>query len=267
MSSITRGDLCIEYLDEGRGPPVILVHSSVSGNRQWRRLVETLSPTYRCLAPNLFGYGQTTPWPADRQQTLADAASVVVAICEFIDEPIRLIGHSWGGAVAMFVANTLGPRVSHLALYEPMLYGLLLGQGRTEAESEALRMHGIVRERSDAGDWEGLAQIFTDYFNGDGSWASTPPDRRAAVSRQLPPNRHEWDASGRPVNAEMFSSISAKTMVLRGSSTRLVTRETVSILTETFPHWDLREVEGAGHMGPLTHGGTVNPLVATFLGS
>jgi len=267
MPSLTRGDLQVDYIDEGAGPPVLLLHSSVSGNRQWRRLIETLSPGYRCLAPNLLGYGQTTAWPAGRRQTLTDAASVALAICELVDQPVRLVGHSWGGAAALFAANALGPRVSHLALYEPMLHGLLLGHGRTEAGAEALAMHATVRQRGDAGEWEDLARIFTDYFNGDGSWATIAPDRRATVVRQLPPNRHEWDAGSNPITAQAFGAISAKAMVLCGSSTRLVTRETSAVLAEAFPHWDHREVQGAGHMGPLTHASTVNPLLASFLAS
>ena len=48
-----RGDLRIDYSDDGHGRPVVLVHSSVSGNRQWRTLTETLGDRYRVLAPNL----------------------------------------------------------------------------------------------------------------------------------------------------------------------------------------------------------------------
>jgi len=127
MPSISRNGLVIDYLDEGAGPAVVLLHSSVSGNRQWRRLIGELAPDYRCLAPNLLGYGQTSPWSSDRKQTLDDATAVALAVCELIDGPLRLVGHSWGGALALSAAHRLGPRVTHLALYEPMLIGLLAG--------------------------------------------------------------------------------------------------------------------------------------------
>ena len=55
MPILREGELSVDYLDDGAGPAVVLVHSSVSGNKQWRRLVEALRPTYRCLAPNLLG--------------------------------------------------------------------------------------------------------------------------------------------------------------------------------------------------------------------
>jgi len=70
MPVISSRTLEIDYSDEGHGPPVILIHSSVSGNRQWRSLTDSLTDRYRVLAPNLYGYGGTTPWPDVAPQSL-----------------------------------------------------------------------------------------------------------------------------------------------------------------------------------------------------
>ncbi|NUO72918.1 MAG: alpha/beta hydrolase [Frateuria sp.] len=265
MPSIARNGLVIDYSDDGTGPTVVLLHSSVSGNRQWRRLIAELAPHYRCIAPNLLGYGQTSSWAGDRMQTLDDAAAVALAACELTDGPIRLVGHSWGGAVALATAHKLGPRVTHIALYEPMLIGLLAGHHRAEASQEAQDLYASVRRYGDAGDWLALAKIFTDYFNGDGSWDASPPERRQAVASQLPPNRHEWDAGAPAITAGRFNGIVARGMVLRGTETRLVLRETSNVLAQAFPRWELHDIDGAGHMGPLTHSAVVNEQVKEFL--
>ncbi len=96
MPTLQHGRLCIDYADAGQGPPVVLVHSSASGNRQWRRLIERLSPRYRVIAPNLMGNGATTAWHGQRPQTLADAAEVVIGLIEGLqlDTPLALVGHS-----------------------------------------------------------------------------------------------------------------------------------------------------------------------------
>lgn len=265
MPTLTHHGLTIDYLDEGSGPTVVLLHSSVSGNRQWRRLVADLSTRYRCLAPNLLGYGGTTPWAGDRRQTLADAAEVALAICGLVQGPIRLVGHSWGGAVALATAHQLGPRVSHLALYEPMLMGLLAGHGCVDALREAQTVYAVVQKYSDAGDWLTVAQVFTDYFNGDGAWAATPAERQQAVASQLPSNRHEWDAGAVPITADQFAGIVAQAIVLCGSDTRLVLSETVAVLAQAFPDWRVVGIPGAGHMGPLTHSVPVNECIKAFL--
>ena len=90
------------------------------------------------MAPNLLGYGFTSPWQDGRKQKLSDAAQVTLALCKTIPGPIRLFVHSWGGPVALETTNKLGPRVFDLALYEPMLCGLLHTQGKAKAWSEAL---------------------------------------------------------------------------------------------------------------------------------
>jgi pimeloyl-ACP methyl ester carboxylesterase len=55
--------ITVDILQAGlSGPVVILVHSSVSGARQWRRLMDDLKGQFRVRAVNLFGYGKTPPW-------------------------------------------------------------------------------------------------------------------------------------------------------------------------------------------------------------
>ena len=68
MPVLVRGGMTIEHSDDGQGRPVVLVHSSVSGNRQWRGLTEALCDRYRVRAPNRYGYGETTPRPAGTPQ-------------------------------------------------------------------------------------------------------------------------------------------------------------------------------------------------------
>ena len=70
----------VDLLEAGHGPLVVLVHSSVSGARQWRKLVELLARSYHVKAVNLFGYGRTPSWAAARSQTLADQAALIEAI-------------------------------------------------------------------------------------------------------------------------------------------------------------------------------------------
>lgn len=108
MPLLTHDGITIDYIDEGSGPVVVLLHGSASGNRQWRRLIGELSPHYRCRAPNLLGYGQTSPWPGHRTQTMDDAVAVALAVCELADGPVRLV--STAGAAA-----SRWPRRTHLA--------------------------------------------------------------------------------------------------------------------------------------------------------
>jgi pimeloyl-ACP methyl ester carboxylesterase len=61
----------VDFLEScAAGPVVMLVHSSPSGARQWRRLMEDLKDRFRVQAVNLFGYGET-PALAGRNEPIA----------------------------------------------------------------------------------------------------------------------------------------------------------------------------------------------------
>ena len=116
MPVLSEGGWNIDYIEAGKGPPVLLIHSSVSGNQQWRSLTEALKDRHRVLAVNLFGYGDTTPWPENAVQTLADHSDLVLALCSNSRGPVFIVGHSFGGSVALKAALRLGHKVAGLVL-------------------------------------------------------------------------------------------------------------------------------------------------------
>jgi pimeloyl-ACP methyl ester carboxylesterase len=267
MPTLLRGNLRIDFADAGEGPPVLLLHSSVSGNRQWRKLIASLSARFRVIAPNLRGYGDTTPWHGARAQTLVDAAQVGLELIDALQlqSPLRIVGHSFGGAVALWIAHALGDRVSQLALYEPMLPGLLPAHGRFTAAHETGALYADVKHLGAVGDWMALGRRFTDYFNGDGAWEASPPERRQLIAELLPPNPHEWDACIAPLSADALHGIRARGLLLRGGATRPALAEMAALLHQHFAHWRLAVLDGCGHMAPLTHADEVNRRIAEFL--
>ena len=95
----------VDFVEAGSsGPLVMLVHSSVSGARQWRRLINDLKPRFRVRAVDLYGYGKTPPWPVEKTQSLIDQARLVEAALPASFDDVYLVGHSFGGSVAMKAA-------------------------------------------------------------------------------------------------------------------------------------------------------------------
>jgi pimeloyl-ACP methyl ester carboxylesterase len=265
MPILTSGTLKIDHTDEGQGQPVILVHSSVSGNRQWQSLSAALRDRYRVLAVNLFGYGETTPWPGLAPQSLYAQAQLVLALSEELAGSVHLVGHSFGGAVALKAAMLLGARVGKLVLLEPNPFYLLRQAGRMGAYLEARELRDHVKCYGALGDWSKVAERFADYWLGDGSWQAMPEKRRAAFAEALRPNFHEWDAvMDEESTVEDCRSLSARTLVLSDPATRAPIREIIASLAEACPHWSFRTVAG-GHMAALTHPDSINPIVGEFL--
>src|SRR5258708_3255339 len=215
MPILSKGSLRIDYTDDGQGQTVVLIHSSVSANRQWRALIEALKDRYRVLAINLFGYGETTHWPGTSPQSLYAQAQLVLALCEETTTPIHLVGHSFGGSVALKAASVLGPRVGNLILLEPNPFNLLKQDGRPRAFLEARALRDHVKCFGSLGDWPKVAERFADYWLGDGSWNSMPEKRRGAFVDSLPPNFHEWDAiMEEEATVEDWKSLTARTLLI-----------------------------------------------------
>ncbi|MEW6441919.1 MAG: alpha/beta hydrolase [bacterium] len=261
-----RDALRIDYIDEGAGECVILIHSSVSGNRQWRDLVDALKDGYRVLAVNLFGYGATTPWPNTSPQSLYAQSQLVLALCEDLESPIHLVGHSFGASVAMKAASLLGRRVGKLVLLEPNPFYLLRQHGCTEAFLEARALRDHVKCFGSLGDWLSVAERFADYWLGDGAWAAMPERRRQAFVAALPPNFHEWEAvMNEETPASAWGRMPARALVLSAVDTRRPIREIVEILSRSCPDWRFELLSEGGHMAPLTRPDLVDPIVKHFL--
>ena len=256
----------LDFLDIGSGPPIVLVHSSASGNRQWRSLVEMLKGGHRILAVNLFGYGGTTAWPAERKQRLTDQAELVVALASVAPDPLIIVGHSLGGAVALQAALRLGDQLSGLIVFEPILFYMLAQHGPADAFAEINALATDYHKHARASDWESAGALFVDYWSGKGTWAAVPPERKAALLKMLPNVVNEWDAvisPGPPLAA--FDAIDARTHLVRAADTRRPTHAIATLLTKAHSDWRFHELPAGGHMAPVSRPDLFNPLVDRIL--
>ena len=106
----------LDYLEQGSGDAVLLLHSSVAGNKQWRKLIDELSPHFKVIAPNLIGYGSTPHWTKKRLQTLNDQVGLLDVVFQRY-EKLSIVGHSFGGSVAMMAAKNYPKKVKDLICY------------------------------------------------------------------------------------------------------------------------------------------------------
>ena len=96
MRNAQAGSASTEHQDT-----LICLHGSAGSPRQWQRLGERLGPRYRVVAPGLIGYTDGAAWSADRPLTLEEEAAWIERWLDSAGAPVHLVGHSYGGAVAM----------------------------------------------------------------------------------------------------------------------------------------------------------------------
>ena len=262
-----RARLDVDFIEAGRGPLVVLIHASTSGARQWSALMHELADRFHVRAVNLFGYGRTPPWSAGRAPLLSDYARLAAAAIPLGARDVTLVGHSFGGAVAMEAARQLTDRVEGLVLVEPCLFSLLDAGGRREAYAEISAVADETRRDIEAGRTDAAAERFIDYWTGAGAWAATSPERKASFARLMALLPHEWPAvlHGERDPAELLAALPRHTMTMWSANTTRAAREVVEALYQARPDWEFRRIAEAGHMAPLTHPGLVNPAITAFL--
>ena len=258
----------VDYLEAGStGPLVVLVHSTAAGARQWRHLMENLKTDFRVRAVNLFGYGKTPPWPPAIAQSLEDQARLVEAAVPENVEEVFLVGHSFGGSVAMKAAARMQGRATKLVLLETNPFYLLSQSKCCGAFAEAMTLRDCVKKYGALGEWTTAAERFATYWNGPGAWRDMPPERRTTFAEMLKPSFSEWDAvMDETTSAEQWASLLPRaTVQIHDPETALPIREIAQILRRSCPWWDYIELPGVGHMAPLTRPDVIDPLVRSFL--
>lgn len=266
MPKLKTGNFNIDYLDEGEGPVVLLVHSAASNNKQWRQLIEENRSQFRFLAINLFGYGETSAWPDGQIQSMSDQVALIEALSAIVKGPICLIGHSFGGAVAATAASKMKENIKALVLLEPNPFPLLKVANKHEAHEEIMELFNFLKYHGEKGDWESAAQRFVSYWLGTAAWPSLSEDRQQSFIATLPNNKHEWDAvMNMDVGDDVWQSIKADTLLVKAQETKKSVAGVYEVFQDICPHWDFKEVDEGGHMAPVTRPDLVNPLIMNFL--
>ncbi len=164
------------------GPGVVCLHANASSSAQWRGLMERLAPGWHVLAPDSLGAGRSPAWPADRIVTLADEVALLEPVFAAAGDPFCLVGHSYGGAVALMAALAWPDRVRAIALYEPTLFSLLEQEAPGQEAANGIRSAAADAAAAvEAGDLDAAAERFIDYWMGEGSWRRMPEARRAPM--------------------------------------------------------------------------------------
>jgi len=251
----------------GAGDPVLLLHSGGMSSRQWRRLMDYLEPSYRVLAPDFLGSGENPLWPDDEPFHFQNDVEAVERVVAGLSMPVHIVGHSYGGFIALTIAQRHPAVIRSIAVYDPVAFGVLYDPEDAEALAE-LRRTETDPVWTDAVHGGGPAwmEAFVDFWNGPGSWGMLPPVTQESFLRVGKKVYGEVstllrDRTGRAA----YGAVTAPALLLHGAKSPLAARRVVEKLSASMPRATLHPIEGAGHMGPITHGGAVNELIARHI--
>jgi pimeloyl-ACP methyl ester carboxylesterase len=169
--------------------------------------------------------------------------------------------------VALIAALANPDRVRAMALYEPTLFALLDAEAPAPNEAEGIR--SAVADAGvalDAGDPDGAAERFIDYWMGAGTWKQTPEQRKPPIVASVTKVRrwaHALFAEPTPLKA--FRSLEVPVLYMVGKRSTSSAHGVARLLATALPRVELVEFETLGHMGPITHPDAVNEVIDQFL--
>lgn len=257
----------VAFLDEGDGQPVILLHSSTGSKGQWRDAFAAWQKRYRVIAPDLLGYGETGPFAGRQPHRLLDEVRIAAAMIARAGRPVHLVGHSYGGAVALQTALELGPQIASLSLIEPTAFYLLAQASALEPQApdalaEITAVVSDIEQALAAGFPLAAAHRFVDYWCGDGAWLRLPSERKWRISSQMQKVRHDFHTLLREETAlARVAALAVPTLILCGTNSPRPTRCLSRLIATSVAGAHHRSIARAGHMLPITHSEPVNAVV------
>jgi len=106
----------VAYIDEGSGPPVVLLHGCPFSSWEWKDIIPMLSPHYRVIVPDLLGLGDTAV-RLDDDYRLPNQVKMVTELLDHLGlKEARFVGHDHGGATCELLMKDHPERIHSLVL-------------------------------------------------------------------------------------------------------------------------------------------------------
>ena len=249
----------LEWGDPRNRDVLICVHGLTRTARDFDTLAAALCDHFRVVCPDLAGRGDSDRLADPRLYALPQyVADMVTLIARLDTDAVHWLGTSLGGLVGMALAaqpgnpvarlvlNDAGPVVTRASLERIASYLGKELQFRTVEDAERLirAVSAPFGPHSDA-QWRFLTETWL-RKNEDGTWRAHYDPRLADTYRATLP---EKDLELWP----LYDAVRCPTLVLRGESSDLLTRETCRAMMARGPKAKVVEVRGVGHAPTLMH--------------
>ncbi len=243
----------------------IAFHCSGANAAQWRPLAAEIGDEFDIVTPEHIGCKSRGAWHGQTAFSLAHEAEPTIELIDQRSAPVHIVGHSYGGAVALHVALQRPEKVASLSLYEPSAFYLLeqLGEKGKSAREEISAIANQVASFVSCGNYRAAAETFVEYWNGPGSWDAMHKKVQDALVGWTPKAPLDFHALfHEPATLAAVAELKVPSLIMRGQYAPISTRTISDTLSSTLTSSRLEAVNGAGHMGPLTHGEMVSRLIA-----
>ncbi len=244
--------------------PIILVHGATADHTAWRATGPRLATTLRVHAIDRRGRGASGdgPEPYSIEAEYDDLAAVAGAVAAASGEPVDVVGHSYGGRIALGAALRTGS-IGRIVVYE----GAPSPGGRSGYRPPGVEQR--IRDQIDRGDREAALETFfreivgmppaeLAAYRADPIW----PRRAAAVHTTL----RELEADGSPAaSLAALGVVEQPVLQILGGASKPVFAEATAALDALLADSRVVVVDGARHAAHHTHVDELVGAIRSFL--
>jgi len=266
QQSINVKGLRIEYLEGGKGDALVLLHGFGANKDNWTRIAKYLTPYFRVIAPDLPGFGESSPAPEGDYTTSVQARRVNDFVKALGIKSLHLGGSSMGGNIAGVYAS----------IYPGNLKSLLLISPGGVASAEPSEMYRLLKEEkenplivSSVKDYDRLL----DFVFVKRPFLPLPIKKvliQEAIEHQ-PLNREIFRQLRSSIDNEslevLLQGLSIKTLIVWGAQDRVLHVSGAKILKSVMPKAKTEIMEGVGHLPMIEKPEKTGVLYLSFLES
>lgn len=239
---------------------VLALHGSANTGRLWQGTAEYLRGRHRLIAPDLSRYGSNRT-----AGNIPDVAGVVIGV---MAEPMHLVGHGHGAAVALEIALIRPQLVKSLTLIEPALFHLLRAGAPSDLALFA-ELAGMAEKLATTARASGPSagmRAYIDFWHGAGAWRRTSESLRQELVRHAEQaGRDLATALAQTWPANRCRALGCPTLAVMALDSPVLSLRVTEMVAEAIPGARLAIVPDAGHMALLTAPHIVNPMIAAHL--
>lgn len=241
-------------------PVIVLLHSSLSSSKQWWPLISLAKSEYRIINVDLMGYGDAQNVQADEDYDFSvEKERVMSALIEFNISAYHLVGHSFGGALALKLAVEHPEQVLSLSVYEPVAFHLFDKQSTQYQEAASFSLQVFENKPHKA------AEIFTNFWNQPGFFVALPEKMQDLMATDMPKVNLDFFA----LMAEHYTlndigRIKAPVLLMSGQQSPKLAHNIISLLSEALENSRVLSFD-AGHMAPVNKGEVVQTQIYHFI--
>lgn len=255
-------DIAMAYDDAGSGAPIVLLHGFPFNRSMWRGQAQALGATWRVIAPDLRGQGDTSLGEAKEAATMEEMAADVAALLDELSVESTVVGGlSMGGYVALAFCRAFPERVR----------ALVLADTRAGADTdEARRTREVNARRALA---EGMAPITDSMLPKllSEETRAKRPDVVVRVREMMLATKPEGAAAAlrgmalRRDQTDLLREIESPTLIVVGNEDAVTPPAEAEALKGQIKDSRLVRIEGAGHLSNVERPEEFNLALVDFL--